>query len=250
VADIWNTVGELGAFPGLPVSPEDTPENWTFYGYYALDALGLVLGQIGCILQFDPLSDTFDIVQVAPTAEDDDEDESEEDDTDEEIAAAEDDNRDSLIWDDAPQTSVRATVSEQVRVYFLKEMSFVDESGASPYYTLDRTDPTPGGPLEGTEAGTTVMLFDDLRARYDANNNLLNATDLSARADERAADYFRVVRLEHQRRVYGRPLGDDNLLPGPEWTSTRWGDRGAGPGLRWDLLLALERRLGVEPAVK
>ena len=69
VESLWNAVGValLGTYPGLPFTPDGTPEGFSYYGSCAYDALNEVLDRLSCALQFDPLTDAFSIGQMSGT---------------------------------------------------------------------------------------------------------------------------------------------------------------------------------------
>lgn len=50
VRDLWLQMPLLGSYPGLPVSPNSTPENWSFPGLPVWLALNEVLDQLGCVV--------------------------------------------------------------------------------------------------------------------------------------------------------------------------------------------------------
>lgn len=213
-SDIWSAVGttRLGDFPGLPFTPDGTPEGFTFYGSSAYTALGVVLERLGCALSLDPVADTFGIVRVGAT-----------DDT----ATAALTKRDGVrVWDDYSLSSNRGEVPEKVRVHFARQRATADTTGGSPWYTLDRTDPTAGGALAGVEAGTYAVLYDDLPAIVNSAGTVTNTTALGTRADERAADFYRLARLGRLHRVYSQGRTDAGLRPGKVISATSWEDRG------------------------
>lgn len=212
VGDIWATNGLLDAFPGLPFTPDGTPEGFVFWGVPSYDALMQVLDRIGCALKLDPLTDTYSIVRISV------------DDEGTEAALARADP--VRIWDNYPVEPARLRVPESVRVFFGKLLTVGDTTGASPYYTLDRTDPTAGGALTGVQAGTMAVIFDDMSAVYDDDGNLTNSAALGTRADERASDYFRRLREERFSRRYSGAMS--GILPGPRVKGTLWADRGGG----------------------
>lgn len=212
---IWDANTFLGAWPGLPFTPEGTPEGFVFWGMSSYSALNAVLDRIGCALRLDPEADAYSIVRISTDDED----------AERALRALDGGLR---IWDAYPVEPVRPRVPEKVRIHFPEIHAADDGTGASGYHTLDRTDPTTGGPLPGTQAGTYAPpIFDDLSAVYDSSDTLTNAAALGTRADERAADYFRRLREERlSRRFSGLYAG--HLLPGKRLKGVAWMDRGAG----------------------
>lgn len=54
VEDLWNQMGTvLGTYPGLPISPLGTPEEFTYPGIPCWDALCQVLDLLGCFVSAD-----------------------------------------------------------------------------------------------------------------------------------------------------------------------------------------------------
>jgi hypothetical protein len=227
VQDIWETITPLGAWPGLPFTPHGTPEGFSFYGANAYDALNTVLDRLGCALYLDPLTDRFTIKQLG-----------EADATATDTLIQWDDLR---IWDDEPIEPNRGRVPHKVRVHFVKQDDTADTTGASHYYTLDRTDPTASGVLSGVESGTYALLYDDLPAVYAAGV-LSNGSTLSDRADERAEDFFRQARQERIGRTYTGQAAPAGLLPGKQIRAIEWRDLGAG------LVTRVESGPGLWPA--
>lgn len=227
VQDIWESITPLGAWPGLPFTPHGTPEGFSFYGANAYDALNTVLDRLGCALHLDPLTDRFTIKQLG-----------EADATATDTLIQWDDLR---IWDDEPIEPNRGRVPHKVRVHFVKQDDTADTTGASHYYTLDRTDPTASGVLSGVESGTYALLYDDLPAVYAAGV-LSNGSTLSDRADERAEDFFRQARQERIGRTYTGQAAPAGLLPGKQIRAIEWRDLGAG------LVTRVESGPGLWPA--
>ncbi len=215
VTDIWGVVGtgaaQLGAFPGLPFTPDGTPEGWSFYGHpSAMMALDAVLSRIGCDLKLDLVADTFSIVRrniTAATA----------------ALALRDVER---IWDAEPQLPTRGRLPQYVRVEFSKQRDTADTTGGSPYYVLDVTDAT--GTPATVESGTYAVIKDDLPAQYIAGV-LQNAAALTSRAAERAADWFRMEKIARLNRVYSGLWADAGLQPGAAITAEVWEERGDDP---------------------
>ncbi len=69
IQDLWNAVGELGDFPGLPVDPiglsTDTPSQIDCHAFRAADALEDVLTLNGLAVSYDPVRDKFSIVYLS-----------------------------------------------------------------------------------------------------------------------------------------------------------------------------------------
>ncbi len=203
VSDIWSTVGtgatKLGAYPGLPFTPDGTPEGFSFYGgASALMALDAVLERLGCALKLDLITDLFSIVRVQTT--------------DATTTAAMDKRDTERIWDAGPQLPTRGKLPQYVRVLFSKQRDTTDTTGGSPYYPLDVADSTTPASVE---SGTYAVIHDDMPALYAAGV-LSNGAGLATRAAERAADWFRIAKQTRVVRTFTGLWSDVGLRPGAE----------------------------------
>jgi hypothetical protein len=219
VQDIWQTVPGLGAYPGLPFSPDGQPEGFVFYGAYAMQALGFVLDRLRCALKYNPFTKLFTIVRVGAS------------DAAELLSEAKWD-RDFRVWDEDWLESNVGRLPQYVRVLFHRQPAPAD--GSSVYYSVDVADTTPD---PGTEAGTYVLVRDD-EAALGATGVPSNSAALATRAAERAADWFRVRKSGEARllRVYQGAVNDPGLLPGSLVRGWEVEDR--GPGVRVSIIRA------------
>jgi len=179
VDNIVTAIGLSTSYFVLPFTPDATPENLTYYGGWAWDALCDVLDRIACEVKYDPVLDTFSVVRLgdtdtAATAE---------------LAALAGDR----TWDAYASDNSRAWRPEKVRVRFPRRPLPTD--GSSPVYTVDVTLTA----TTGVVSGTYVQLDDDLAA-LAATGSPSNAAACSTRAAERAADWLR------KRQGYDRRL--------------------------------------------
>lgn len=148
VGSLWGQISQLGNFPGLPFTPDGVPQDFEFWDVDPLTALGVLLKRLGCALVYNPIADTFGIVQVE---------------------AADPVNAASLVrwdqyrhWDGDPLRSVRANLPTSVEVLFrvlpyVRGQAFLD---GSPYYPIAVADPT-GNAATGQEPGSVQILHDD-----------------------------------------------------------------------------------------
>ena len=215
LAHLWETVGtdRLGTFPGLPFTPDGTPDGFAFWAMSAWDALCDALERIACAVVPDPLAGTWSIVQVgAPDAA---------------AEAALEKWKTVRIWDAYFEESVRGRIPSAVRVLFRQ---LPNDPGTSPYYPIAVADPTADAVSSGFEPDTQADLFDDLPAVYNASGVLQNLPALTSRATERARDYYRELWHGFNRltRIFGVPLSDRHLLPGRRIRATSWYDVGTG----------------------
>lgn len=212
LSDIWSAVGtaNLGTYPGLGFTPDGTPECFAFHGWYALDALEVVLDRVGCALKLDTQTDVFSIVRIGAS------------DTQAAAALAADDEL--RVLDSEFVEPDAARYPQYVRVLFPRHRAAADTTGGSPYYSVDTADPS--GTPAGVRSGTYAVVYDDLPATYNAAGTLTNAAALATRAAERTADHYRRLRLDRRERVYGLPLPE--FSPGSQIKAVRHGDRGRG----------------------
>jgi hypothetical protein len=213
--DLWGLVGtsRLGTFPGLPsFTPDEPPENLSFFAMSGLEAIEAALSRIGCTLILDTITDTYGIVRMGSS-----------DATQAAALAAYDYLR---CLDDEPLQPTIGSYPQKVRVYFPKQEEAAPTTvGDSPFYELDVTDPSP---TQGYDDGSYHVIIDDFSACYDNAGDLINDTELAARALERATDYFRTLKTPSIRRTYTVPIDDYGFRPGQLTRATRWGDRGSG----------------------
>ena len=59
IQDLWQQMPLLGPYPGLPVVPTGTPQDWQFPGASSWEALNNILDLIGCVI-------TADLTQINP----------------------------------------------------------------------------------------------------------------------------------------------------------------------------------------
>ena len=208
VQDVWNAVGSLGGFPGLPYSPDGTPEGFSFFGGRAYDALGVILERLACALQYDPAADTFGIVQVGFA-----------DGVNAAALAKYDKQR---IWDSDYVENAAARFPQYLRVYFPIQRDVADQTGLTTYYHIDAATG-----LSGAQAGTYATEYDDLAALY-TGDSLTNGSLLSSRAAERTAKYGQRVQMARLMRGFIGPRGDAGLLDGAQVRAVTWADRGQG----------------------
>jgi hypothetical protein len=211
---LWNAVGvtRLGTYPGLPFTPHGTPDGWEFWQQSAIDALHLFLDRLGCRLKLNVTTDAFSIVRVGS------------DDADYDKATTAFDRR--RLWEEECDEAVKGSVPQYVRVIFPKQPV---TPGSSPWYAVDVTDPT-GSPETDYEAGSYVIVQDDLPAIYDTSAVLTNSATLSARATDRATDFFRALREGTVRMnvVYEGAISDPGLVGGSLVNRVAWYDVGNG----------------------
>lgn len=215
VSDLWAALGLSGSGT-LPFTPHGTPQNFTFPGYNAWDALCDVLDRLACVPDYNPLTDTFTIVRLGSQPAD-------------ETEALSRLGSKVRTWDGDPFDPARATRPEKVRVVFRKHPAPGD--GSIPFHTIDKTLPAGSGVV----TGSFVTLYDDLTLSDSPSAGELSAAD--ARATERKDDWYRKWQYRDRRllRVYRDNRGEDAAkVVGGSATSVVWEDR--GDGLRVELV--------------
>jgi hypothetical protein len=208
---IWSYLPSIyaGTAPTLPTTPaviDGTPQRFDYYGWRAIDAAGHFLARLGMLLCWDPLLDTWSVVKPGTTQS--------------ELAAAESASATVRIFDIEPVNVGFGQLPANVQVYFRKEPTAA--FGDNPYEVKTVAAPSPA---RSGQAGTEI-LFDDLPATYQAST-LTNDADLSARATDRANQFFRQRRdylSTDYRKAYSGAL--TRFKPGSQVESVIWGDTG------------------------
>jgi len=219
LAEIWNTMSAvLGSFPGLPagVSPTGQPENVRLTGENSWRVLHRMLLSIGCTVRYDPLGDTFDLVHLASSQREADT-----------LAHA-----DKLL-DAAPVSSDAVEMPATMRVYFrnhyrsLGQEKDVELTGnwlvAGDYHAVDIATN-----ISTAVAGTVLSLWDGLPRVLDEDNNVDNAADLQARAQQRVDDWLNTQRIAGSLSLQVMPGIVTSVLPGSQAKVVLW--RAWGPG--------------------
>ena len=180
--DLWGTVSTwLGSWPGLPVSPSGTPEEFKFQGVPAWTALCEVLYYLGCAVRWDAGLGTYSIVQLGSA------------DAAQDSLLTKLENSGRLLHDSEYRAVTRGKVPGSYRVFFHSRRIHQGTERTTPKdseqwltsstYTVDVNG-------SGTE-GVLHPLWGDLPALYDATGTLTNAAALATRAAEIAADHQR-----------------------------------------------------------
>lgn len=250
VGDIWGKMStQLGAFPGLPSSPDGQPERYRYLGVSAWRALCQVLDKLGMAVAWDAAAATYRIVSrgVADASS-----------TSAINAAA-----GRLIFDRQFQAVVRGRVPAGVRVHFHRVQEHYGSEPATPQdssqfitsnvYTVDVS----GGALAaGAEPSTFHPLWDDLPALYDPSGNLLNSAALATRAQTRATAYYASIQGNGGNRSQQVYAGLVKARPGGTISGVAWrqdmsslGDPGReGGGLVTEVVRVPVSRLRVSDA--
>lgn len=173
VNDLWAECDGAGALT-LPFTPHGAPEGFVFYDGSAWEALTHVLTRLACAARLNPATGRWEVVRLG-----------EEDPVAARLLAALK-AAGQLVWDGCPVEPERERLPEKVRVLFQVQPA---PPGLNDWYAVSVADADE--PEDGTLEGTRVTVYDDLAALGSSPTNL---SDLSARAAERAADWFRVAK--------------------------------------------------------
>lgn len=214
-AEVWSDLkgrlpdGVSTSVGSLPYEPADGPENLAYWGWTVGDAIGNFLSRLGCTLAWNPIADVYTVAQLG----------------EEQAGLTKAENKlakTRRLRSLEPVSAVRGVVPASVQVLFTKSPG-PRAYGQSPYLVIE----VDNADAEDGETGV-MMIKDDLLAQYAATT-LQNLTALQDRADERAAEFFRVRRdyvSEPHRKTYSGIV--DSILPGSMIASVTWGDVGAG----------------------
>lgn len=228
--DLWGLMStQLGTFPGLPVTPDGTPEGWAFPGVPAWPALCRVLHRIGCAVACDLTRPTsqYSVVQVGAT------------DAAATAALALASGRKILDREYLPQ--VRGRVPYGVRVYFHRQNEHygteeTTQKTSSQWQTASVYSVDVAGPdAADAEPGVYHPVWDDLPALYDYAGSVTNAAACSTRATERANDFYRMLRATGGGRLHQAysgllRLSASSVLRGVAWRQDPLGLGGGDPG--------------------
>lgn len=221
--DIWGNLPTIaGTAPTLPYSPDGTPEGWRFIGENAWAALHSVLHKIGCTTAFNPLTGVFSYVRLGTVQAG--------------LASAQTALTNRLMYDyDAGQDYHLGNMPETIRVFFHRrelyhgiEEDTIDSGNweMSPVVSKDHSTG-----ITGAQAGSVLVVWDDLPATFNAAGTNTNSAALQTRADEIGANIEARIDLadERLRKQYSGLA--TTILPGAQINEVRWRDFGDDIGL-------------------
>lgn len=220
---LWSSVGvtALGTSPTLPYLPTGVPLNYKFVGIPAWEAYHSVLERLGCALVLHT-NGTAGIVRVGET--------------DAVYTAAEEKWRSERIHFSDSLENMRTKVPSRVDVYFprredpygMERTTPASEAqwSSTPAHVIPVTNPYAA--TMDTQDGTAVALWDEMPALTNFDGVVTNLTDLTARAEERAATYYRMLVRggELLQDTYFGYLSEDGFLPGKQVAGVAWYDFG------------------------
>jgi hypothetical protein len=216
VGDLWGQMPLLGPYPGLPITPAGTPENYAFPGVPGWQAMNSVLDYLGLTTSED-LTKTSPYGIVVPGA------------ADATFSALQAKYAGLLEEDYEWIDGGSGRVPGQVVVYFHRRNQFYGTEEtvrrdspqwqSTPLYSV-----TVAAPARFSNAAGTAYVWADFTVRYDVDGNPLAADVATANAiaAERANQYYtRVYRgtLGYVRRVYSGalPFYAGSLVDGVAW---------------------------------
>lgn len=241
-ADPGETVSVLGPAPSLPWIPVTNPEDLSFEGMTDGEAIEKALAFLNCELAWDPIADACRYVVAG------------EEDTQFEAALAGLENR--RVWDGYRKRSLKANTPRLI--YFMVRRRGIKRNAGSQRYRSSAEILTTGSDGSGTYCHVLVLnprmptipfpsserrwpetchrFYIDLERDYD--ESIMNTPD---NTDERIALYHRCnnelaprvfASLEAATRglhvVYPFALSNPYMMPGPQVSSIRWAETGAG----------------------
>lgn len=216
VDELWDFIDGSSTLT-LPYSPDGKPENFSFFGQYAWDALNLIARRLGCGIVYNGVTDVFSMVEVGAA---------------DSAAVTALDRIDALrIWDAEPVALANAKMPGEVLISFRNFPPPV--GGSSPWLTTVSTLAT-----ASPYTDSTVYLDGDMGFPEEAGQST------SSRAIERGAKYYQALSdsvLNPILRVFTGLQKETALFPGKRIKAIAWYDRGNG------LKTEIYRGLGVYP---
>lgn len=206
---IWP--GIMGAFPGLPYSPDGIPEDYRFYGVSAWQAAHEVLARLGCTSAYDPTANTFSIVRLG-------------------AAQATPAYPDPPFWDAEIQDHGSTKEAATIRVFFHDhEQNYGQESDVELGDNWSIKPPLTSSDVASgvtNAVGSTVRpTWSDLAREFDENGNDNNSGDRANRASDIATSYGLDAGTERKHLILP---GLVSVTPGGQVRAVmwrHWGDR-------------------------
>lgn len=226
--DLWDAVGCLGEFPGLPVTPTGTPDQIDGMASRASDVLEDLLLLNGMGVEYDNVADEFSIVSFA-------EDSSGSlgkklvDLALKGLGAQLQSIDDKRLWDSEPLVDIDPKLPAYVRVAFPVWSAGGTPIDTATYYVVDVADTSP----DSTRVQSYYALIQDVNVcRTNQVGVALNGSDLVARAAEVAANFYKIARRGAYypfARTYSGIIEKSLVKPGANIDVVCWEDVGGGP---------------------
>lgn len=218
IEDLWNQVGCLGTYPGLPSAisstlATDTPVQIDCHGFRVADALEDVLALNGMAVCYDPVNDKFTIEYLADSGN--------------AYKAFHQRWKSRQLWNDERIQGSADNIPAYGRVLF---PVWSEETGGDNrrVYAVDVASG-----LTGTTENSYCLIQDYIPCRVNSSASVQNTSDLVARAAVAAKVFFdRFKPSTAQDAVniaYGGWYNDPALLGSPTLDAVAWMDVGDGP---------------------
>lgn len=222
IDDLWGGLPAslAGSSPTIPASytPDGLPSGLQFFGVSTWNAIHIVLAKIGCTTAYDPMADTFSIVKLGGDQDG--------------LSEALELLKSREIFSYSPIEALASRFPEKIRVLFHRFdddlFSIVDAAGNGthqdhPVYSKDVATS-----IGGAVAGTTLAVWDDMPAIYNAAGSLTNGSALDARASQVASNVVGNILLS-EGRLLRRYTGLVTTVGiGSRISSITWSDYGDG----------------------
>jgi hypothetical protein len=217
VGDVWNQMATfLGPYPHLPAFLADTPENWSFPGVGAWEALNLILEALGLTIGAD-LTQTNPYTIVVPGA------------ADAGFAKLQTANA-GIVEEDFEWIDLGAgRVPAQVVVFFHTRYQFFGteetiRKDSLQWQSNSVYSVTVAAPAQFSGASGTGFLWADFVARRDTDGNLLAADVATAAtvASQITSDFYNRIYRGTLGFLYRRYTGPLPFASGSQVDSVHW----------------------------
>jgi len=216
IEELWSTLaGMLGDFPGLPAtfSGAGGPDNVDVTGQSAWRLLHRLLEEMGCSVRYEPLTAAFFIVDLAADQAD----------LSGNLSQA------AKYFDEETIRPAAGPVAapETIRVYFRNwPQSYGQErdTGVTDHWLVDgrfhSLDVATN--IAGAASGTVLPLWDERTRNLDEDGQPINAAEVTARAQQRAAAWLGERSRRSQSPQMTLPGWRTDILPGAAIAEVRW----------------------------
>ncbi len=226
LTDLWDRLGILGAFPGLPAlfTFDEQPENFNVSGINCWHTLCSILDAWDCAIVHNPFTGVYSIVQLG--------------DLQPELGI--DTNRTRLKWDGQPVQN-NADVPATVYVYFAKYLKAYGQERHTE--VANNWAYTGAVHLETLATGVAGAIgsrpiWTDLPQVIDEDGNVTNAAAVTARATRLRDSLVARLMVQPVHRVYSGLL--DTYTPGGEIRAVLWRSTDDGNGTQTEVLAGAE----------
>ena len=232
LTDLWDSVGNLGTWPGLPWTPTGVPEQIDGMGCRAVDLLEDLLLLHGMGGKYDDVLDTFDIIDFCfgansgfltrTTAQLGLQSVG--------ISLQKLDDAGVRLWDQEPLGDLAPSMPTYARVAFPVWSSGGTPIDTASYFYVDVANTAPA--VAAISSISFSLIQDFLPCRTNQVGVSLNTANLVLRAADVAAIFFEKARVASTYpiyRIYSGIIKDTNIMPGAAFDVVCWEDTGNGP---------------------